>query len=76
MATVIERDVHHTDAGTDTSAVTLIVAILAIVLIGGLALYALQVFPFANNNAGGGSMNIDVNTPVVPDPTPTPTPVQ
>ena len=41
MATIIERDVHHVDAGTDSSAVTLIVAILAIVLIGGLALYAL-----------------------------------
>lgn len=74
MATIIERDVHHADAGTDSSAVTLIVAILAIVLIGGLALYALQVFPFAARDAGT-PINVEVNMPSIPDPVPT-TPAQ
>ena len=54
MATVIERDLRPEPAA-DSSAVTLIVAVLAIVLIGGLALYALQVFPFAGRNAAGST---------------------
>jgi Flp pilus assembly pilin Flp len=74
MTTIIERDIYHSDSGAETSAVTLLVAIVAVVLIGGLTLYALRVFPNAGSNTGG-SMKIDVSTPAVTDPPPT-TPAQ
>lgn len=65
MATIIERDVHHGSDADASSAVTTIVAVLAVVLILGFVLYALQAFPFAANNGG---TNIDVDLPNVTAP--------
>jgi len=71
MATIIERDVHHRSDADTSSAMSTIVAVLAVVLIVGFALYALQAFPFAANNTGT-DVNVDlpdVTTPVVPNDT-------
>ena len=74
MATIVEREVHHSHGGDtgDSSSATLIVTIVALVLIVGFALFFFRLFPF--NAAGtttndGGSINIDAELP-----TPTPTP--
>ncbi len=68
MATIIERDVHHSSGSDASAAMNTIIAVLAVVLIVGFALYALQVFPFAANNTG---TNIDVDLPNVTTPVPT-----
>lgn len=72
MATIIERDVHHRSDADTSSAMSTIVAVLAVVLIVGFALYALQAFPFAANNTGTTDIDVDlpnVTTPVNPDTT-------
>lgn len=65
MATVIERDIHHTHDAGDSSSATLVVAIVALVLIAGFALFFFRLFPFngAANNDNGGSINIDTQIP-------------
>jgi len=71
MATIIERDVHHRSDADASSAVNTIVAVLAVVLIVGFALYALQAFPFAGSNAGnngGAEIHVDANFPTAPAP--------
>lgn len=70
MATIIERDVHHRSDDSASSAVNTIVAVLAVVLIVGFALYVLQMFPFAANN---GATDINVDLPNVTTPAPTDT---
>lgn len=65
MATIIERDVHRSDADA-ASAMNTIIAVLAVVLIVGFALYALQLFPFAARTpVGNGGSNINVDLPDV-----------
>ncbi len=75
MATIVEREIHHShDAGSDSSSAALIVGIVALVIIAGLALFFFQLFPFngaATTPNNGGSINIDAD---LPDVTPTPTP--
>lgn len=66
MATIIERDVHHRSDSDASSAMNTVIAVLAVVLILGFALYALQVFPFAANNTG---TDINVTVPDVATPT-------
>jgi len=72
MATIIEREVHHShssDAG-DSSSATLIVTIVALAVIVGFALFFFRLFPFngaATTPNNGGTINIDL-----PAPTPTP----
>jgi len=65
MATIIERDVHHRGDADASSAMNTVIAVLAVVLIVGFALYALQMFPFAANNTG---TDINVNVPDVTTP--------
>lgn len=61
MTTIIERGSHSGD--TDSSATTVIVAVLAIVLLMGFALFMFRVFPFGNvpANTDGGSINVNVD---------------
>jgi hypothetical protein len=74
MATIVEREIHHShDAGgTDNSSVALVVAIVALVIIAGFALFFFRLFPFngaATGTGNGGSINIDAD---IPTGTPTP----
>lgn len=54
MTTVIERDTGG------SSAVTMLVGIVAIVVILGLALYFFQVFPFAERDSGGTGIDVNI----------------
>lgn len=66
MATIIEREVHHShDAGNDSSAATLVVALLALALLAGFALYFFRLFPFQGTAADTdrGTINVDVDMP-------------
>lgn len=71
MATIIERDIHHShDTGSDSSSAALIVGVVALIVIAGLALFFFQLFPFNGATSAandGGTINIDL-------PTGTPTP--
>ena len=68
MTTIIERDVNR--SSDDSSASTMLVAVIAIVVIVGFALFMFKFLPL-NDNAAGTRGTIDVN---VMDKTPTPTP--
>lgn len=72
MATLIEREIHHdhtTDNG-DSSAMTLIVTIIALVLIVGFALFFFRMLPFNTGTANdsGGSININLPSGETPAP--------
>lgn len=74
MATIIERDVHH-DSGNSNSAGA-IVAIVAVVIIVGLALFVLRFYPLGTTRApstGTTPLNINVQgqLPGATNPTPT-----
>ncbi len=78
MATIVEHEVHHvgSDAGESSSIATMIVAVVALVLIVGFALFTFQLFPFnraATTDDTGGSININAEMPA-PTPTPSTTP--
>ena len=61
MATIVERD-----TGTN-SAMTMVVALVALVIIVGVILYAARVLPFAAPATTGGTtanpIHVDVNAP-------------
>ena len=63
MDTIIERDVQH-DSG-NASALTGIVAIIAILLVVGLAFYTLQIYPFNRvspaDSTATPSINVHLN---------------
>lgn len=80
MATIIERDIHHAhDAGSDSSAVTMIVTVVALLAIVGFALFFFRLLPFGtatdtNNNRGSTTIDVRLPTQQAPTTTPTPTP--
>lgn len=59
MPTIIEHDIQH-DGGS-SSAITALVAIMAIVIVAGIAAYVLQVYPFNARIAGSSMMYPPVN---------------
>lgn len=64
MATIIERDVHHHSDGTNndaSSAMTVLIMIVAIAVIAGLALFALRAYPFNSGAPATGSNPVDIN---------------
>ncbi|MBP9773303.1 MAG: hypothetical protein KBD00_01580 [Candidatus Peribacteraceae bacterium] len=66
MTTIVERDTN-----TSSSAMTMIVAIIAIAAIIGIALYALNMFPGLMRTTPGSDnnpINVDVNTPAPTNP--------
>lgn len=71
MATIVEREIHHgTGDASDSSAMTMIVAIVALILIAGFALFFFQVFPFNGvTPASDNGTTIDID---LPNGTPTP----
>ncbi|HVW66261.1 MAG TPA: hypothetical protein VHA78_00855 [Candidatus Peribacteraceae bacterium] len=66
MATIIERDVHH-DSGSSNSAAGAIVAIIAVLVIVGLAFFALRYYGYgttqAPQNTGTNPLNVNVQVP-------------
>ncbi|MDB4979097.1 MAG: hypothetical protein JWM56_1283 [Candidatus Peribacteria bacterium] len=64
MATVINNP-----SDTDSSAVAWIVAIVAILAVAGIAIWAAQGAPFATRATTTPGANIDVNVPAVNPPT-------
>lgn len=56
MDTIIER----ASGDSSASAITAIVAVLAIAFVVGLALYVLQIFPFAGQQTNQPGININV----------------
>lgn len=66
MATIIEHDVQH-DSGI-ASAMTAIVAIAAILLVVGIAMYILQVYPFSErslaDSATTRTVNVNIDRPL------------
>ncbi len=63
MATIIERDIHHSDAGSDSSAMAIIVTIVALVVVAGIALFFFRVLPFQNAAPANGAININAGIP-------------
>ncbi len=63
MATIIERDIHHSDAGADSSAMAIIVTIVALVVIAGAALFFFRVLPARNAAPANGGININAEIP-------------
>jgi hypothetical protein len=67
MATVIEREIHHSQDASESSAAAIIVAIIALVVIAGFALYFFQLYPGAapaTDNDAGINVDIDGQIPV------------
>lgn len=67
MATIVEREIHHThDAGSDSSSAAMVVAVVALIVIAGFALFFFRLFPFngaATTPNDGGAINVDVDVP-------------
>lgn len=69
MATVIERDVSHDHGAVDSSA-TMIVAVVALIIVAGLAFFLFQ--NYYSNAAGTTNtpgLNVEVNGQVPTTPT-------
>lgn len=72
MTTIIERDVHQ-DSGGSNSATGAIVAIIAVLVIVGLAFFALRYYSFgtaAPAGTGTNPLNVNVHIPAGTNPTP------
>jgi acyl dehydratase len=62
MATIIERDVHGSGAAEGMSLISMMLALIAIAVVGALALYAFRFgAPVPTGSNPGGSVNVDVN---------------
>lgn len=60
--------IHHTD-NADSGAASMAVVLVALLVIVGLAVFALRAFPLAGNSAAGDTMDINVDVPAVTTPT-------
>jgi hypothetical protein len=72
MARVVEKHYEHDHSG-DTSAATVAVVIVGLLLIIGVLLYALGALPFFRNGVNGGTGTVPNNVNIqVPNQTPAP----
>jgi|GEM_PF-2833994 len=72
MAHVIEKHYDHSADTDNSSAASLVVLVVAVLLIAGLVLFAFGALPFTNRaNSGAGTTDINVEVPNLTPPAPT-----